>query len=72
MIPGPAGVGTTTFADLGPLSIGVVVRWLVPTLVLGIPGALLVLTIAAQLLTGGGFIALGRRQLGKTARRRRS
>jgi hypothetical protein len=51
-----------TFGSLGPLSFSF--EWLIPGLVVSVPGLLVLLVIAAQMLTAGAWLPLVRRDLG--------
>jgi hypothetical protein len=64
-------VNTASIGGLGPVSLGSIVRWLVPTFLLSVPGLLILLAIAAQLMTGFTFMQLTRRFVGSAGRRRR-
>jgi hypothetical protein len=70
----PAGTGLIV-SDVSPERSGIVVvaaahagagqlAWLVPGLVLGLPGVLLLAIVAAQLLGAAAFLGLTRRTLG--------
>ena len=64
------GTSVGSISGLGPVSLGAIVRWLVPTFLLTLPGLLIVIAIGAQILTGFTFMQLTRRFLGSARRRR--
>lgn len=51
-----------TFGSLGSLSFSF--EWLIPSLVVSVPGLLLLLAIGAQLLAGAAWLPLVRREVG--------
>jgi hypothetical protein len=68
---GPSSPGVT-FGSLGPLSFSF--EWLIPSLVVSVPGFLVVIVIGAQLLVGAAWLPLVRRDVGDfglASRRRR-
>ena len=63
---------TVTFGSIGSLSFSF--EWLIPSLVVSVPGLLLLLVIGAQLLAGAAWLPLVRRDVGDfglASRRRR-
>jgi hypothetical protein len=70
-IPRPGGDITGAFATLGPISWGDLLRWFVPAFAISVPGLLLILGIAIQLVGGGLFVPITRNVLlGSGARRK--
>ena len=51
-----------TFGSLGPLSFSF--EWLIPSLVVSVPGLLVLVVIGAQLLAGAAWLPLVRRDVG--------
>ena len=56
---------------LGDVSLGSSLKWLLPTVALSVPGAIIVGAVAIQLVTGLTFVELTRRRLGAFFLRRR-
>jgi hypothetical protein len=70
-IPRPGGEIAGAFATLGPISWGDLLRWFVPAFAISVPGLLLILGIAIQLVGGGLFVPITRNALlGSGARRK--
>jgi hypothetical protein len=62
---GHSAIGTIDgIADLDLIGLGALVDWAVPTLVLSVPGLLLLLAILAQLVGGVLWLPIARRWLG--------
>ncbi|HEX7473086.1 MAG TPA: hypothetical protein VF323_08380 [Candidatus Limnocylindrales bacterium] len=57
---------------LGNVTLGSSFKWLIPTFALSVPGALIVVAVAIQLITGLTFVELTRRWLGAVFHRRRA
>ncbi|MBF6606253.1 MAG: cadherin-like domain-containing protein [Chloroflexi bacterium] len=59
---GGPGSPDVTFGSLGPLSFSFV--WLIPSLVVSVPGLLLIVLIGAQMMVGAAWLPIVRRNLG--------
>ena len=70
--PGPTGLTVSEVSPERPVTVtvaatrlgGAQLAWLVPGLVLGLPGVLLMAIVAAQVLGAAAFLGLTRRTLG--------
>jgi hypothetical protein len=71
-IPRPGGEIRGAFATLGPISWGDLLRWFVPAFAISVPGLLLILGIAIQLVGGGLFVPITRTALLGSGSRRKT
>ena len=69
---GHSAAGDTPTLTIANVTLGSSIRWLIPTFALSLPGMLIVVAVAVQLLTGLTFVELTRRWLGTVFRKRRS
>jgi hypothetical protein len=66
--------GRSPVDGLGPVDLtgfGGAIDWVVPSLVLSVPGLLVVIAVVAQLIGGAAWVPLVRRWLGEFGLRRR-
>jgi hypothetical protein len=71
-VRGLPGGGAVELDDLGALNMTTLVAWLVPGLLLGLPGLLILVIVAGQVGLATAFVPLTRRLLGERQRRPRS
>jgi hypothetical protein len=64
-------IAVADFGSLGLVGLDSIADWAVPSLVLGVPGILLIVAVGAQVLGGAVWIPVVRRWLGGLGVRRR-